>query len=119
MLTKKKFNKDYKTSNWFVKKSEGLYIAERGWGNGYAIVPKGNHLYGKSTSEVHAMLSKRSDIKLYSEITFSGTMNYEGKQYSSIGFDTNHFGDTIEKWPKEKVEEYARKLASVVIGYNY
>jgi len=101
---------------WFVREAEkypGLptnsLLYERGWGNGYAIVPKGNPLYG-----VEEFYESGFDLNEDSEITYAGYMVIQGAERWVIGFDTAHHGDNILKWPKEAVERSAKKLAEEV-----
>lgn len=114
ILNKKEWNgKD--TFQWFVLESNtSEYALERGWGNGYAVVDPNNKLHGLSESEVMGM-----GVSIESEIAYSGKMEYiKGKEHWVIGFDTAHFGDSIEKWPKSRVEFVAQELARQVEKFN-
>lgn len=83
-----------------------------GWGNGYVIIPKGHHLHGKSYNEIH--------VDIHGGLTFSELIDEDvaevfgmDKKHTGswlVGFDTCHYGDTLEKWPKEKVQEEADLL---------
>jgi hypothetical protein len=114
MLNKKKLNKDYEFLTWWVEESKlpTPGTISRGWGNGYAIVPREHPFNGLTTSEIYDT-GKINDID--SEITLSD-MRYapNGKEYWVLGFDTAHYGDNIVKWPKERVEEAAKKLALLI-----
>jgi hypothetical protein len=115
MLKKKEYDEAYsKRVTWWVEKSETTPITyERGWGNGYAVVPKGHPLYG-----IEEPYGKGHVIDVNSEITFAGWRQHNGKEYWVIGFDTAHYGDSILKWPKEAVEREAINFAEQIKKIN-
>lgn len=90
-----------------------------GWGNGYAGVPKGHSLYGVTYTELFEMGVYFSG----SEITWSYNIptadhwaDCPDHDYWWFGFDTLHHGDTLENWPKERVEEVTQQLADFLNG---
>lgn len=118
--------KGIKEIKWFVRentwlKSSGAsYIMDIGWGNGYAIIPKGFPGFGMDYDEIHS----KFDIYAPGGLTFSGSgeevasrgwseldEKFRNKNYWIVGFDTAHYGDTLAMWPKERVEKYAAELA--------
>lgn len=96
-----------------------LSMIDCGWGNGYAIIPIGHPSYGLNTEEIYEKYGDFIDIS--SELTWSESglncnwieldLKYKTDKYWIIGFDTNHWGDTLKNWPKERVEHEANKLA--------
>ena len=80
-----------------------------GWGNGYVILPKGHKYHGIDYNDIpvdiHGGLTYSRDIEYFS------TDKVEAESGAwVIGFDTAHHGDTLAKWPKERVQEEANKL---------
>ena len=116
LLKKKEYDENYIGLEWFVKKAEVNPFFERGWGNGYAIVPRNNSLYKLSLEEVYRVVS--DDFFIDSELTWAGEMDHEGKLYQVLGFDTAHAMDSQITWPKEKVEQQAKLLAKKIKKYN-
>lgn len=101
-----------KTKNWelihFVRESrtrleaekfpEYAHLLNRGWGNGYVALPKEHPCFGKSYYDI--------DVKVHGGLTYA---EMEG-DFWVVGFDTAHAFDSMEKWPKEKVEEETIRL---------
>mgnify|MGYP000924493825 CR=1 FL=1 len=91
-----------------------------GWGNGYVVIPKGHPLYGIDYDDI--------DLDVHYGITYSNYASKENWEEVTqeerdndcwiIGFDTIHLGDTLEKWPKEKVQEEADYLLEQVKIYK-
>lgn len=77
----------------------GNTIIQRGWGNGYVIVPKGHPWYKKDYEVINCLI--------YGGLTYS---QQEKRDTWKVGFDTNHHGDTIEIWTYVKVAEEALDL---------
>lgn len=87
------------------------YHLESGCANGYVAVPPGHPLYGKSFMDF--------TLNVHGGVTFTdhyGTVkrNFKSIEYIDdgsdvsddwwvIGFDTCHFDDSLERWPKEAV----------------
>jgi len=117
ILKKKEYDETYhKRVTWWVEETEqhkALPLLERGWGNGYAVVPKGHPLY-----EVESPYESGCDLDINSEITFAGWRQHYGREYWVIGFDTAHYGDNILRWPKEAVQREAKIFAEQIKKTN-
>jgi hypothetical protein len=83
-----------------------LTFMERGWGNGYVAIPPTHPAY---KMDWDTMLY---DIDVHGGITYSnfGDGIRAPKNWWVIGFDTSHYGDTMERWPKEAVEAETKRL---------
>ena len=99
---------------WFVKESAWLSSIEKGWGNGYVAVPKGHPAYGLNYDKVCNHVDAHWGLT-YGELL--SNMDWDeipesiaGKDYYVFGFDTAHYDDTLEKWPKDKVEQHTQLL---------
>ena len=70
-----------------------------GWGRGYIGVPHYHPWYGKTDSDI--------ECDVHGGITWYGSHLPSGDDdgYWWLGFDTGHFDDTLETWPKEAVEK--------------
>lgn len=85
-----------------------------GWGNGYVAIPKGHPCYGLDRDAIY----EKFGIYAPGGLTYSD--NYSSKRDPIetagmwiVGFDTLHYGDTMEVWPDEKsVLAAAQKLKS-------
>lgn len=89
---------------WYVLENINFMgIASGGWGNGYVAVPPSHCLHG------HFIID---NAEVHGGITFNGYGYHLNtpKGWWVFGFDTAHFGDTIEKWSKEAVEEETKRL---------
>lgn len=94
-------------NNWLQR---GVF--DFGWGNGYVLIPKGHPMHGKNYSEI--------DVNVHGGLTFSELVDNEmandwgldkGDEGSwCVGFDTCHYGDSLQKWPKEMVEQETEQL---------
>lgn len=99
---------------WYVienphwKKPSGIPVIKRGWGNGYVAIPPSHCLYGKGENS----LSVSGKIKVHGGLTYAqhGDGDYAPKHWWVFGFDTSHFGDNINNWSKEAVEDETKKL---------
>lgn len=95
-------------------------IADFGWGNGYVLIPENHPLHGKDYEEI--------DVIVHGGLTFSKLVDSgmieswgldtedEGKW--CVGFDTAHFGDTLSKWSKERVQTEADLLKEQLLNYE-
>jgi hypothetical protein len=101
----------------------GTYVVERGWGNGYLVLLKDHPLWG-----IHYdVINDSHHLGAHGGWTFSQSYNKMKKQSSKfitdeshleindddwiIGFDTSHYDDRLDNWPKEKVFKHIRELA--------
>jgi hypothetical protein len=97
---------------WYVIKNKQwkspleLQIIKRGWGNGYVAVPPNHPAY---KMDYDTLLYS---IDVHGGLTYTDWGNGENapKNWWVFGFDTNHFGDNIEKWPEEAVIEETMNL---------
>lgn len=104
----------------FLIESQGLAFMERGWGNGYVIIPKGHPAHGLDYYTIH----EKWDIDVHYGLTFAQPIeNFEyfnewsGGQITPedvgswvVGFDTAHYRDSLERWPMEAVFEETQRL---------
>jgi hypothetical protein len=97
------------------------HLIQRGWGNGYVIIPKGHALHGIDYNEIN----KSFDVNVHGGLTYSELIDEEFveniKNLHSydigcwmIGFDTAHYGDSLQKWPRAKVLLEANSLLQQV-----
>lgn len=104
----------------FVKESIHLdrkYI-DFGWGNGYVVIPAGHILHGVDYNNI--------EVEVHGGLTFSDhadqldwpEIKVEDNGSWIIGFDTAHAYDTLDNWPKEKVQKEADLLLKQVINYQ-
>ena len=81
------------------KKNTHLIDIERGWGNGYVVLPKGHKYHGSEYDEI--------DVNVNGGLTFSESVDSldwdelteKDKGGWVIGFDTAHAWDNLELWP--------------------
>ena len=94
-------------------------MIEVGWGNGYVLIPEGHPLHGKHYDEI--------DVDIHGGLTFSNLVDDQMAEYWGleghigkwcIGFDTCHLGDTLDRWPKYKVEDEAIRLKEQIQNYK-
>ena len=88
-----------------------IRLFDAGWGNGYVILPPDHPCFGLEYDEIH----KYWDVIVHGGLTFSRTAeDFEHTQKFkgswAIGFDTCHLGDSLEEWPKERVQEETDRL---------
>ena len=100
----------------FVKEITWLGEIDTGWGNGYVLIPEGHILFGEHYDVIN------ESVDVHGGLTFSNSsenvdfVDCEG--YWVIGFDTAHYDDTLEKWPKHRVEEETERLANQLRGID-
>jgi hypothetical protein len=102
-------------------------LIEKGWGNGYVAVPPAHPLYLGSLDTVtdNELIAKK--ISAVGSLDVNGGITYNDfgdgknapKDWWVFGFDTAHFGDTIEKWPKEAVEAETKRLFSQLLDIEW
>lgn len=99
----------------FVRENNWLSGMNHGWGNGYVVIFKGHPMYGKHYMDDEVL------VDVHGGLTFSGCANdfpgttEEMKDGWVFGFDTAHYSDTMERWPKEAVERETENLKSQFI----
>jgi hypothetical protein len=101
----------------FTRKNTWLNNTEHGWGNGYVLIDKDHPLYGKYDDEinvyVHGGITWSKEVD--NEMIEMWNLDQEDLGKWCIGFDTAHFGDTIEKWPEEAVIAETERLKNNLI----
>lgn len=87
-------------------------LMDFGWGNGYVLIPIGHKLHGKHYDDIN--VSVHGGLT-YSELITEEIIKHFGLDVEdigkwAIGFDTVHYGDSLDVWTKEKVEEETDNL---------
>jgi hypothetical protein len=93
-------------------------IIEKGWGNGYVAVPPAHPLYLGSLDTVtdNELIAKKisavGSLDVHGDITYNdfGDGVNAPIDWWVFGFDTAHYGDTLEKWPKKAVVAETKRL---------
>ena len=100
----------YVTRNKQWKTNKHIPVLQRGWGNGYVAVPPTHPAYKMDYNNL--MYDIKYNINVHGGLTYSGFADHEHAPdyWWVFGFDTAHFEDTIEKWPKEAVEAETKRL---------
>ena len=96
-----------------VAKNIGMEL-KRGWGNGYVVIPPIHPWHNKDYNDI--------DVEVHGGLTFGEpyeTLSWPelteaDKGHWIIGFDTCHYSDTKERWPKEAVREETKILMKQV-----
>ena len=99
---------------------EPRFKIDCGWGNGYVLIPEGHPLHGTHYDNI--------DVDVHGGLTFSELVTEEMLEIFNlekedigkwcVGFDTAHYQDTLERWPKERVQEEADNLLQQLIKYK-
>lgn len=99
----------------FVLESTHLTGMDRGFGNGYVILPKGHPMHGKGYDDI--------DVDVHGGLTFASSadeitwdkLTEKDKGAWIIGFDTAHWGDSRTNWPDEEtvLKEAERLMAQL------
>jgi hypothetical protein len=94
--------------------SDWIGITDKGWGNGYVVLPKDHPFHGFD----YDFLSSFVDV--HYGLTYARHED-DGHDGWCVGFDTLHLGDTPEKWPREAVKEETMRLLEqfVYLGEKY
>jgi hypothetical protein len=88
-------------------KIEGLSYFERGWGNGYVFIDFSHPLWGDEAKR------ELFPICIHGGITFNQKVDRHDwipGSHWGIGFNTAHYNDTLQNWPKERVELETKEL---------
>ena len=95
-----------KNSQW--KYNNEVIVLKRGWGNGYVAVPPTHPAYKMHYQDALDGI----DIDIHGGLTYSQFGNGENapKDWWIFGFDTSHYNDNLDKWPKEAVEAETKRL---------
>lgn len=97
-----------------------------GWGNGYVLIPEGNHLHGKDYDTLNEFVdvnggltfSELVDEELIKSWKCDHDMTEKDLGSWVVGFDTAHYRDTIDNWPKEAVQAETERLLSQLQNIN-
>lgn len=86
----------------------GVVAFERGWGNGYVAVPPTHPFYGLNYDNDAVEFA----IDIHGGLTYSQYGNGVNvpKDWWVFGFDTSHYNDNLDRWPKEAVEAETKRL---------
>ena len=87
----------------------------KGWGNGYVIIDFSHPYWGLSSWDAYGEENQitRGPLNVHGGITAERKVNKDGwipDSHWEFGFDTAHSGDTLETWPKERVELETKEL---------
>jgi hypothetical protein len=102
---------------WFASKAPlALAGIKLGWGNGYIAVPPSHFLWGMEYDKINELVDVHYGLT-FADIIDEGSTTF--KQYAPIGwwvfgYDTAHYDDSLEKWPKEAVEAETKKLLTQI-----
>jgi hypothetical protein len=105
----------------FVKNQQNRQLGTYGWANGYLILSNDHPYYGKDYDDINnnieiyvhggwtfsSHLNKFKNVEL--KMLDGDNINFEDDLWV-IGFDTKHFDDDLEKWPREKVLVHIKQL---------
>lgn len=110
------------------RKTSGIWKGDCGYANGYVAIPKNHPLYRKTYDEandaginVHGGLTfSASIVDVLSRFDLWGVDWLDGEipeDYWVFGFDTLHYGDTLEEWSCEKCIAEVNKLKKQFENY--
>ena len=91
-----------------------------GWGNGYVVIPKGHKWYKKPYDDIMYECNTSQEltfgelVKDLKSDKWKKHLDESDKDSYIVGFDTAHFNDTLEKWPKKAVEVATKQLAKEI-----
>lgn len=84
------------------------FLIEHGWGNGYLAISKNHPLYGMDYNDI-PYFDVNGGLTYANMITSMYNHHPEvmekykiPKDLWVIGFDTNHYGDNMSRWPDEQ-----------------
>ena len=104
---------------WYVIENEqwtltsGIHVIKSGWGNGYVAVPPSHCMHSIDYDRFYYLFEGTpNEIKIHGGITYSDFGNgiNAPEDWWVFGFDTKHFDDNLENWPKERVLEETMNL---------
>lgn len=98
----------------------------KGWGNGYVLIPEGHPLHGKHYDSIEVDVNGGLTFsELITEELVNGWNEISGNGLTKddiggwlVGFDTCHYNDTMERWPKEAVKAETDRLAEQLTALN-
>lgn len=85
-----------------------------GWGCGYVVIPRNSPLYGVNYFELDNHVDVHGGLTFGQQVEYLKDRNWsfpeEITQGWVVGFDSGHHQDTIQTWPKERVEMETQNL---------
>lgn len=101
----------------FIRENTWLMGMDRGFGNGYVLIPVGHSMHGKHYDdipvEVHGGLTFSELVD--KEMVETWKLDKEDEGTWCVGFDTAHYKDNSTNWPEERVKEETEKLKDQLI----
>lgn len=101
----------------FIRENTWLLGMDRGFGNGYVLIPKGHPMHGKHYDDI--------PVDVHGGLTFSQLVNDKmikeweleesDKGAWCVGFDTAHYQDNNTNWPEQRVLEETERLKEQLI----
>jgi hypothetical protein len=106
---------------WYVirnpqwKYNNEVSVLKRGWGNGYVAVPPTHPAYKMDYATIIYPMDYATiiyPIDVHGSLTYSDFGNGQNapKDWWVFGFDTSHYNDNLDRWPKEAVEAETKRL---------
>jgi hypothetical protein len=97
---------------------------QKGWGNGYVTLSKGNELWGKDYDDINEYIWSKFETSIHGGLTYSNEIQekhinddwFKGQLTTEdigdwmVGFDTAHYGDDLTNCSKEFVIEETQRL---------
>ena len=101
----------------FVDIEGSKLLMPHGWGNGYVVIPPGHPAYAIHYGDLNELISVHYGLTFAGHASNCGMFSLKEDEQDCwiVGFDTAHHGDTLEKWPKERVQIEADYLLSQLI----
>ena len=114
--------------NDFVREACKKFGMDCGYANGYVAIPTDHPLYGKSYDAAYeagitahgGLTYSDSIVNVLSNFDLQGVDWLDGEvpeEYWVFGFDTMHWEDTLNNWPRERCIEETNKLKSILENY--
>ena len=94
-------------------------LFSHGWGNGYVALPRSHPCYGISCEDIDVDVHGGLTLGCYTSDFHKESLPKDiNKDAYIVGFDTVHYQDTIEKWPKTRVLLHTKKLKEQLESYK-
>ena len=89
----------------FIKEITWLPMTAHGFGNGYVILPVKHKYHGIHYDDIDVSVHGGLTLSISAKECEWPEVSEEDKDGWVIGFDTCHLGDTLQRWPKSRVQE--------------
>jgi hypothetical protein len=102
---------------WFTLETPSpIKDFHKGWGNGYVAVPPSHFLWGMDYDDINHLVDVHYGLTFADKIDSGSQVfkKYAPEGYWVFGFDTAHYDDSLDKWPKEAVEAETKKLLTQI-----